>query len=156
MAIPPYIAQLRKHIGHDLLMYVATAGIIHNEEGKLLLQYKGEGIGWSLPSGIMEPGETPAESLFREVLEETGLEVRPLKLVGVAGGPKYRHTYSNGDLGEPTILFFTCEVTGGTYGAYTDPETKDLGYFGENELPELVVPYNMDMLFGREDSFFDR
>lgn len=137
-----------------MLLFPAVAAIIRDENNRVLLQFKGEKYGWSLPSGMIEPGETPSQTLVREVQEETGLIVAPVRLVGVFGGAVYRHTYENGDQGEPTVVVFECRVTGGEFGAYTDPETQGLDYFGEDELPELVNPYDVDMLFGRNHSFF--
>ena len=54
-------------------------------EGKLLVvkQTIGEKIYWDLPGGRMEHGETPLETLKREVKEETGLEVVVGKPAGV-------------------------------------------------------------------------
>jgi len=36
---------------------------------------------WSLPGGLVELGETTAEGVTREVLEETGMRVRPVEIV---------------------------------------------------------------------------
>jgi 8-oxo-dGTP diphosphatase len=36
---------------------------------------------WSLPGGLLELGETTAEGVAREVLEETGICVRPVEMV---------------------------------------------------------------------------
>lgn len=39
--------------------------------------------GWDIPGGHIEPGETPAQAAVRETLEETGVLVEPLELLGV-------------------------------------------------------------------------
>jgi ADP-ribose pyrophosphatase YjhB (NUDIX family) len=55
------------------------------DEGRLLLVRRGTepGLGrWSVPGGRVEPGESVADALVREVLEETGLRVEPRGLVG--------------------------------------------------------------------------
>lgn len=60
------------------------------EDGKLLLvkrgrePFKGE---WALPGGRIEEDETAEQCLVREMEEETGLEVEPLKLVGIYSDP---------------------------------------------------------------------
>jgi 8-oxo-dGTP diphosphatase len=87
MAIPPYISDLRAQIGHALLLLPAAAAIIQDDEGRVLLIRRGDGRGWSLPGGMMEPGERIAEAVVREVWEETGLEVEPVRLVGVYSDP---------------------------------------------------------------------
>jgi 8-oxo-dGTP pyrophosphatase MutT (NUDIX family) len=51
-------------------------------------QGKPEGT-WALPKGNLDPGETPAETALREVLEETGVEGR---LVEKLGDVKYTYT----------------------------------------------------------------
>jgi ADP-ribose pyrophosphatase YjhB (NUDIX family) len=44
---------------------------------------RSDGSGWCLPCGFVDPNETPAEGIVREVREETGLEVVVKRLVGV-------------------------------------------------------------------------
>jgi 8-oxo-dGTP pyrophosphatase MutT (NUDIX family) len=81
-----YFKQLRARIGHDLLLMPGVAAVIRDAQGRLLLQEKSSGEGWSLPAGAIEPGETPEHAVRREVLEETGLEVVPKGILGVFGG----------------------------------------------------------------------
>ena len=56
----PYFQQLRAKIGHDLLLLPSVAAVIRNSDGRLLLQEKASGEGWSLPAGAIEPAESPA------------------------------------------------------------------------------------------------
>lgn len=59
--------------------------IIRDEIGQILLQRKHDAT-WSLSAGAIEPGETPAQAIVREVREETGLIIRPKRIIGVFGG----------------------------------------------------------------------
>ncbi|HKN54020.1 MAG TPA: NUDIX domain-containing protein [Amycolatopsis sp.] len=74
-----------------------VGGIVHDAQGRLLLIKRANEPGrgrWSLPGGRVEPGETDAEAVVREVREETGLEVTPGPLAGtVLRGPFEIHDY---------------------------------------------------------------
>ena len=62
-----------------------VGGIVHDVAGRLLVIRRGHEPGrglWSLPGGRVEPGETDAQAVVREMREETGLDVRPGPLVG--------------------------------------------------------------------------
>lgn len=64
--------------------------VIRDDKGRLLLVKRGHEPGaglWSLPGGRIEPGETDAEALVREMREETGLEVEPGPLLGTVRRP---------------------------------------------------------------------
>ena len=65
-------------------MRVAAYALIERR-GKLLLTHwrRGHLHGWTLPGGGIEPGEDPRDAVVREVYEETGLEARVGKLIGV-------------------------------------------------------------------------
>jgi ADP-ribose pyrophosphatase YjhB (NUDIX family) len=57
---------------------VGVGGVVFDPEGRVLLILRGaepmRGL-WSIPGGLLDVGETMAEGVRREVLEETGLEV---------------------------------------------------------------------------------
>jgi len=62
-----------------------VGAVVKDAQGRLLLIKRGHEPGaglWSLPGGRIEPGETDAEALVREMLEETGLTVEPGRLIG--------------------------------------------------------------------------
>jgi ADP-ribose pyrophosphatase YjhB (NUDIX family) len=64
--------------------------VIKDGQGRLLLIKRGHEPGaglWSLPGGRIEAGETDAEALVREMLEETGLQVEPGRLLGSVKRP---------------------------------------------------------------------
>jgi ADP-ribose pyrophosphatase YjhB (NUDIX family) len=63
---------------------LAVSAAIYRE-GRILLVRRARAPGrdlFSLPGGVVEAGETLAEAVAREVLEETGLTVEPVRLAG--------------------------------------------------------------------------
>lgn len=62
---------------------VGVAGVVVRGGDVLLIRRGREPMlgAWSLPGGLLEVGETTAEGVVREVLEETGVRVRPLEIV---------------------------------------------------------------------------
>lgn len=70
-----------------------VGGILHDPDGRLLLVQRAHDPGrgrWSLPGGRVEPGEDEHTALIREMREETGLQVRPGRLVAVVHRGPYR------------------------------------------------------------------
>ncbi|RKQ90072.1 ADP-ribose pyrophosphatase YjhB (NUDIX family) [Mycolicibacterium mucogenicum 261Sha1.1M5] len=63
---------------------VAAYAVIERR-GKILLTHwrRGHLHGWTLPGGGIEPGEDPKDAVVREVFEETGLQAKPGRLLGV-------------------------------------------------------------------------
>lgn len=141
MPISDHFKHLRSKIGHTLLQIPGVAAVIHDETGKILLQQRTDDNSWSLPAGAIEPGETPAQALIREVWEETGLKVEPLGILGVFGGENgFRYTCPNGDRVEYLVILFLCQVIEGEMQG-RDGETADLQYFTPENMPKLAMAY---------------
>lgn len=141
-----YILSLRSKMGSQLILLPSVAAVISDAQGRLLLQEKSSGEGWSLPAGGIEPGETPQQAIAREVMEETGLEVIHSEVLAVFGGRDFRYTYPNGDEVEYLVVLFQCQ-TQGEPGGFTDSETASLKYTAYEEMPKLAQPYPMELLF---------
>lgn len=150
-----YYRELRKKTGTDLLFCPCVAAIIRNDEGEILFMLDANAKIWSIPAGAIEPGETPAQAVVREVWEETGLQVSPNHLLGVFGGKEFRWVYPDGNQVEYVAFVFECEVQGGMLQAI-DGESAGFRYFSPYALPDLPVPYPKEMFYPRktERTFF--
>jgi ADP-ribose pyrophosphatase YjhB (NUDIX family) len=107
--------------------------VVTDGHGRLLLIKRGHQPGaglWSLPGGRIEPGETDAEALVREMLEETGLTVEPGRLLGRVRRPGPGNTVLD-------IRDYAATVTGGTLRAADD--AADARWVGEEELAALDI-----------------
>jgi 8-oxo-dGTP diphosphatase len=62
--------------------------IIETEGGIVLVRRRNPPLGWALPGGFVDPGESVAQAARREAKEETGLDVELTELLGVYSDPK--------------------------------------------------------------------
>jgi ADP-ribose pyrophosphatase YjhB (NUDIX family) len=62
---------------------VSVAAAVLGEDGRLLAIKRRDNGHWEPPGGVLEAGEPAAEGMAREVREETGLNVEPVRLSGV-------------------------------------------------------------------------
>ena len=112
MPTPPFIAKLRRQIGQELLLLPTIVVIARAPDGGILLVHDRDSGQWTLPGGIIEPGELPADAAVREVWEEAGVLVRLDRLVGVVGGPGCETVYRNGDRIAWVATVFAASVDG--------------------------------------------
>lgn len=108
---------------------VGCGAIAFNDCDEVLMIKRPNGRWW-YPTGFCDVGVSPAENVVREVREETGLAIRPLRLMGVTDsfklGSAARHIYS--------ILFY-CRLDGGEIRPHP-LETLEVGFFALDRLPE--------------------
>lgn len=111
---------------------VDVRGAVIDDENRILLVREASSGLWTLPGGWADLNATPAENVTREVREESGIEVKVVKLIACwdkdrRGHPRQpEHVYK---------LIFLCRQTGGTLGAIH--ETDAAAFFHAAELPEL-------------------
>jgi 8-oxo-dGTP pyrophosphatase MutT (NUDIX family) len=150
-----YVRWLRSYVGHQRLLQLAACAFIRDERGRVLLGRRSDVMLWAPPSGVVQLGETPAQTLVREVEEETGLHVNVERLIGLYTGADFEWTYPNGDQAQIVTAFFGCAVVGGVLSP-DHHEFVDLGYFAPAAFPTLMprcVRMLDDALAGREGVF---
>lgn len=136
MAISSYIKALRRHIGSELLILPSVTAIIFDESSRILLAKHADTGRWVAPGGSIEPNEKPVNAVIRETLEETGLIVKPTKILGVYGGREFEVTYSNGDRVTYVMTVYECEIVGGVLKP-DNSETLELRFVGAAEIADL-------------------
>ena len=136
MAAKDYIRWIRSKVGHEKIILAFAGGCIFNDQGKVLLQRRGDSHKWGFPGGAIELGEAPEMTAVREAKEETGLEVSISKLIGVYTDPNI--IYPNGDQAQSIVIAYELQVIGGKLFCDQD-ETLELKYFSKEEKPQLFT-----------------
>ena len=117
---------------------VGSCAVIFDEtRQKVLLTKRADNGLWCLPGGKMDSGESIEECCTREVVEETGLEVRTKRLIGVYSNKDLLVVYSDGNKSQIVVLSFEAEIIGGKIGL--SEETTDFGYFSLDEIESMSM-----------------
>ncbi|HWE13058.1 MAG TPA: NUDIX hydrolase N-terminal domain-containing protein [Solirubrobacteraceae bacterium] len=112
---------------------VDVRGAVFRDERVLLVRERVD-AGWTLPGGWADPGDPPGATVAREVREESGYQVRPIRLVAVHD--RDLHNY-------PPIayavykLFFLCELLTPEPVSAPDHEIDDVDWFDPYRPPPL-------------------
>lgn len=133
MAIPPFILELRERVGtHPLWLSGVTAVVVRGDE--VLMIRRADNGRWAPVAGIIEPGEHPADTAEREVLEEAGVVVEVERVAGVDVSAPV--TYDNGDLAQYLVVVLRCRwISGDPYPA--DGEATEARWVRVDRLGEL-------------------
>jgi ADP-ribose pyrophosphatase YjhB (NUDIX family) len=124
----------------------AVSAVVTNDSGELLLVHKTDNDLWALPGGAIEPGESAAEAVTREVREETGYDVEVVGLVGVYSNPRHVVAYDDGEVRQQFSICFTTRLLGGD--SRTSNETKDVRWVQLDQLHELNIHPSMRARIG--------
>jgi 8-oxo-dGTP diphosphatase len=117
--------------------------IVQNTEGKILLVKKNYGkLDWTCPGGFMEAGETPEESIKREVIEESSCSIINIT---------FRHVYGIAHRSD-VILTFIAEVDEISHWT-KNGEISDCSFFDSKNLPQ---PMTKETIRKIEDAFSEK
>lgn len=133
-----YLGQLRQLVGSRPLIVAGTRIVIENDAGLVLLDLRADFGVWALPGGACEPDEDAAQTIMREVLEESGLTLESVTPFGFASDPHWETTtFPNGDVCRNFSLMFTTRAFTGTPRPL-DGEALDYRWYDPRGLPEMV------------------
>lgn len=134
MPVPPHIAELRAHIGHALLWYATARTVTIDDHGRVILGRYAGSESWTIPGGVIDPGEQPADAAVRECFEETGIIAVPEALTSVTVSGLVTH--DSGDLTRHLDITFRCRAAGGQ-AQPRDGEFQDVRWYDVDALPVL-------------------
>jgi len=133
--VPDFVLALRRHVGHARLPLTGVCAVVlRTDRGgpEVLYGRRSDNGLWSLPSGIVEPGEQPATTVVREVWEELRVEVETERLALVTSDPDIR--YPNDDVCQYVSLTFRCRYVSGE-AALGDDETLEFAWRPADDPP---------------------
>ena len=113
----------------------AASAIVTNEHGDILVHRRTDNDLWALPGGQMEFGESIAETVAREVYEETGLRVKPRHVIAVYSDPKHVFAYSDGEVRQEFSVCIACDLIEGELRI--SDESKELKFVPVGEVLAL-------------------
>jgi 8-oxo-dGTP pyrophosphatase MutT (NUDIX family) len=127
MPLSPYVAKLRKSVGHELLLLPAVTLVAQRSDRFLLVRQR-DTARWSLVGGGIEPGEEPHDAAIREAQEELGCTPVITGIIGSYGGSALATTYPNGDRVSYITTAFRCSLDDHEL-SLRDGELIDFGWF---------------------------
>jgi 8-oxo-dGTP diphosphatase len=121
---------------------ISAAIIVRNDRVLMVRRAVKEGeLMWQFPAGAIEGDESAEAAAVRETLEETGLTVEAIKLLGERVHPKTGRLMS----------YTACEVLEGTAHVADDEELDAVAWVAHSEIADYV-PYG---LFGPVQEYLD-
>ena len=135
MPTPDFILELRRHIGNETL-WLSGANLVVLREGEagpeVLLGRRADDGNWAAISGIVEPGENPADTVVREAREEACIEVEVERMLWLDVMDEV--TFPNGDRCRFLDHGFRGRLVDGSPGI-GDGEISDFAWFPADRLP---------------------
>jgi ADP-ribose pyrophosphatase YjhB (NUDIX family) len=143
MSTPEFVLSLREKIGTERLWLSGVTAVVVRGDDVLLVRRADTGA-WTPVTGIIDPGEHPADAAARETLEEAGVEAVATRLAAV--GVTDEIVYGNGDRAQYIDHTFVMSYrSGDPYPA--DGENTEARWFPLDALPPLS-----DEMTGRLDA----
>ncbi|MDA3780821.1 MAG: NUDIX hydrolase [Bacteroidales bacterium] len=118
-----------------------AVAVIMNNDNKILLLKRGETAPWmsnkwSLVGGKIEKGETPQQAVEREILEETGLEIK-----------KFTKSFTIERHADSIEHIFACRYNGEPTDIKLDNENTNYGWYDVSEMEYLdIVPHLIEFI----------
>jgi ADP-ribose pyrophosphatase YjhB (NUDIX family) len=119
----------------------SVVAIVRDDNGRVLMIHKTDNDKWALPGGGHEIGESIADTVVREVKEETGYDVEVVAITGTYTNPAHVMAYDDGEVRQQFSIAFLARLLGGE--ARTSSESDRVEWVPVNEIDRLDLHPSM-------------
>lgn len=119
----------------------SVVAIVARDDGTILLIHKTDNDLWALPGGGHEIGESIADTVVREVKEETGYDVEVQAITGTYTNPGHVMAYDDGEVRQQFSIAFRARLVGGE--AATSSESRQVRWVRPEDLEKLNMHPSM-------------
>ncbi|MFB8040616.1 NUDIX domain-containing protein [Streptomyces hydrogenans] len=121
----------------------SVTAVVRDDAGRLLVIHKTDNDLWALPGGGHDIGERIADTVVREVEEETGIRVVVDGIVGLYTDPEHVLAYDDGEVRQQFSICFRAHPVGGSLR--TSSESKEVRWMTPADLDDLDIHPSMRM-----------
>lgn len=119
----------------------SVVAIVQDADDRVLMVHKTDNDLWALPGGGHELGESIAQTVLREVKEETGYDVEVEDITGVYTNPGHVIAYDDGEVRQQFSIAFRARLLGGE--RRTSSESSEVEWLTPTEIDRLNVHPSM-------------
>lgn len=119
----------------------SVVAIVHDDQGRVLMIHKTDNDRWALPGGGHEPGESIADTVVREVKEETGYDVEVETITGTYTNPRHVMAYDDGEVRQQFSIAFRARLVGGE--KRTSSESDEVEWLTPEQIDRLNLHPSM-------------
>ncbi|MFJ2816241.1 NUDIX domain-containing protein [Streptomyces sp. NPDC087294] len=113
----------------------AVTAFVLNDADEVLLERRSDNGRWGMPGGVQEIGENISGTVVREVMEETGISVEVVGLVGIFTDPGHVIAFSDGEIRQEFSLCFRARPLSGDIKVSS--ESFEVRWVPRNEVDSL-------------------
>lgn len=119
----------------------SVVAVVRDDAGKVLMIHKTDNGKWALPGGGHEIGESIADTVVREVKEETGYDVGVETITGTYTNPNHVMAYDDGEVRQQFSIAFRARLIGGE--AATSSESEEVEWLSPEQIDGLDLHPSM-------------
>lgn len=136
----------QKYADANTIVRLHVAVLVRNSNGAILMEKRQDCGLWGIPGGKVEPGESVCQAACREIMEETGLSIKVIRLLGIYSDPIDRIlTYPDNIIHVVDVLLEADLISG---EIKLSNESEDMRFLELENLPheEEIIPAGRVMI----------